>query len=305
MLNSCKALLYSPFMDSRINEDTPVSALTWRCPWPAGSSDARLLFGSDFCYVPWGWQLDQDGVYTDLITRQHSSSPPRMPAIEENFTLKAIGGQLCLQEINAFAQRWRSILPSDLQIVVEEGLHGPRAAADLLILCGAGDDSTGHCNLDAALAASRIVSKYPAYNESPPRAVSKQLEVLSSSTWELLRLTKAFCLVLQDVDAETTASLTTEFKEAWTSARVEEHSLTVTRFISENQVWSAVRPLIEGFDHKSFSRKAVDVAEKYHTVVEAARQQLVKRSAQIPWRAEVVAVKWNQRLPHISRLSTL
>lgn len=293
-------------MDPRLQSVAHRSALVSRCPWSSNSTDAKSLFGIDFNYVPWCWKLEQDGSYTDIISKTSSRHCPAISPIEENFCFKALGGQMCLQEVNAFAQKWLAILPTELQAKVEQALERVRVAATALAHCGISSPGEGCSELDKAVAASRIITKYP---EADYCRLSQHFETLDShlrSSWTLLCMVKGFCVLLEGfATLEATSRSEDAYRQLWTSEDLDGHSRSIVQYCSEYFSVDQVKKITVNLHLESLLQIASGLASRYMTAIIETKQKVETRAADTAWAAEIIAVKWNQPIPHVSRLSSL
>jgi hypothetical protein len=288
-------------MAARHDDESRITTLLSKCPWSADANDPQLLFGGDFRYVPFGWRLERDGAYTDTISDRGSVNRPQVPPIEENFAFKAIGARVCLQELNAFAQRWQEALPTE----IKHALESVKAAANALEACAVGIDANGRSDFDEGLAASRIISKQRESANEQQRPLRQELESLSNSSWVLLRLIKGFCMLLQRTFNPKAALTLDDFRNAWNSADMDGYARAIASFWTEKQIIDRAEGLRNVLKDQRLSETATRIAQEYTSTVEEAKRKLDIKAAESPWTAEIVAVKWNLPLPRISRLSSL
>lgn len=276
-----------------------------KCPWRAGSRDPQSLFGSSPNFIRWGWSAQPDGSFIDNITEQFSSDRPPATAIEENFTFKAFGANLCLQDINDFAQTWLSAAPADLNAEWAPSIDRVRTAALALTACGVTRDQDQRSELDSLLATSRVIAKYPERQESQERECSKEIESLSASTWHLLQMLKVFCVLLQEVGSLNASAPSQELRQAWKAKTMDTSAVTIERFCTDRHILDQANRLKASDLTQSLSDTAHRLAKDYMSARNGALRKLDELSAKTPWEGSIIAVKWNKPLPHISRLSSL
>lgn len=276
------------------------------CPWQAGSRDPQALFGTRLTFTPWGWSIRPDGSLTNTITEEVSQDRPLAPAIEENFTFKAFGAKLCLQDINTFVQTWLSAASGDLPGELAPSIDRVRTAATALVACAPTGDQELRSSLDTLQTASRIIAKYPGHKDPAEGPSFRDIESLSESTWHLLQMIKGFCVRLQEFSTLNVATATSsELRQAWKAKDLDTHSVAIDRFSSDHNALAQVNSLKASTSTESMSVTAHRLAKDYMSARNGARRKLDALSAQTPWEASIVAVKWNSPLPHVSRLSTL
>jgi hypothetical protein len=292
-------------MEGNVEGDVRIEALTSKCPWAAESTDSRSILGTNVVYVPWGWKCEEDGSYRDTVTNGTQHYLPPGPPLRENFLFKALGAQLCLQEVEAFEQQWQGVQPSQNWIEPNTSLERVRTAARSLIGMGSDSLDEGRSDFDDLLVSSRIESKLSRDQNVQYANRLEALEAISRASWQLLCMLKGFCVLLSEFSTPLGGQdRISEFQRAWTSLDLAEHSGTITEYCFKH-LSVDLQAFKDSYRHSASTQTAVSLAQDYVAAIARARAELHVLAIKTPWKAEIVAVKWNSPLPHVSRFSSL